>query len=583
MSQYHSPRCHLVLTVFFDDFKGDVAPAAFVIESPRKVAVRRNAARKADECEIELNYRDFPIDPRMVSAIHVAVSMGDTDSPFSSKAFMRFIGYVDTPEIELDRAHGSLHLTGRDYTRLALDTPWRQVANEAPVYDKDGKATTKSKIRIRRGMTLGTFVTEWVKRMDVAVPSAVSQPEVLFESRAYEGLPLDKVATGSILAMQNGDTAWDVLLLVCEWYGLLPMWSLDPVLGAVLLIRSASAATNRRASFAWGRNVTEFKLSKNLQAPERKQVRIVAYNPRLGRAIAADYPKTPRPHSAMGPGGKQREPDPGSDIARKRYWEERIRILQEQIPTAPPESYAAITHSMNYATLRLGVAERNIAADLEDMSSEVAKQRARDHFFKEPVPGTAADSETGEIAAADFRQAAKTVSADKVKEGAALPKPATNSGKSTKTAKLDLRRVQYNLYGNYSPEDVRAIAKRVHEDQGRHRTLGSFKTRSLYDEEGQDIAGLGNGDILVMHIDPTTLHGIDHMAPGEAEEYLKDPHRANALPEQSAAFLASQLPYIRESYIEFYITSAEHVWDSREGYHASITFSDYIVDRTGHL
>lgn len=588
LAQY--PRCLVVATVFFDEFLGDVRAAAFRIETPLSVQWTRNAARKADEFRVELNYRDLPIDPRIVSAIHVLILLGEDGADLETQSALRFTGYVDLPEISLDRGAARLVLDGRDYTRLALDTPWRQVANEAPVVGASGKATKKSRIRIKSGQTLGEFVKSWWTRMEVDIPSAETRPEILFEpqpagSTQLEDLRVDRPAAGSILAMENGETAWDVLTKVCEWFGLVPMWTLDPILGAVLLIRSAASASNHVIEMAWGRNLSELKLSKNLQAPDRKQVRVAAYNPRLGRVFVADFPATPVPKSAPGTGGKLR--DTSSDAYQERYLKTKLekqqaqlrdQALQVQAGNAAPRSLATIGASVSYTADQLQEVQARIAAKTaaDVAAAERSKEYARKYqFFREAdrpvgVLSPAVDAIEFEFGSEDFQRAAAGIPTSAPTSASPGPPP---------VPQLDLKRVQYNLYGDYDQKTVNETARRIYEDQGRQRIAGTVKTKDLAALNGADIARVGNGDRLVLRIDPLTLHGVDHLTPGAAEDYLGDQNRPNALPPDAARFAAEQLAIMRNNFVEFYITEAQHSWDHKTGYEASITFSDFIVDR----
>lgn len=448
MSLY-TPRARVFVTALFNRL-ADVELAVFEIDAPQRIEWTRTAARKADKCTIELAYRDFPIDPRLLSAIHVGVYVGDVDPVPASPRYLRFIGNVDVPEVLLNNADARIRMECRDYTGLALDRNWRRVADEAP---RDEEESKKSRIRIPAGMTLGAFVAQWRRRMRPQGATATSEPETVFDEPSFAALRLDKAASGSLLAMGPSDTAWDALALVCEWYGLVPMWDIDPTRGAVLRIRAASAEGSRTVSLDYGRDLVELNLKRNLQAPERKQVRIAAWNPRLGKVLASEFPASPV----------------------------ETRTLSTE-----------------------GAAESTIA-------------------------------------------------------------------------KSQLRRVQYNLYGDYDLRSVQEIAQRVYQDQGRRRLTGAVRTMEMRDADGNDVLALSNGDTLVTSLSPTTIHGIDHLSTGAAIRYLSDPARPNSLPPLAARAVADGLARMRNLSTEFYVEQVTHVWDHDEGYNAEIRFSDFIT------
>ncbi len=446
----YTPRARVFVTALFDRAVTDATRAVFELDAPRRLEWTRTPARKADKCTIEMAYRDFPVDPRLLSAIHVGVYVGDVDPTPASPQYLRFIGHVDVPEVLLNNGEARIRMECRDYTGLALDRNWRRVADEAP---RDQKESKKSRIRIPDGATLGTFVAQWRQRMRPEGSTATSQPETVFDDPATAALRLDKAASGSLLAMSNTDTAWDALALVCEWFGLVPVWDIDPSLGAVLRIRTASARGSRSVALDYGDALTELTIKRNLQAPERKQVRVAAWNPRLGEVLTAEFPESP------------------------------------------------------IQTRTLGL------------------------------------------------------------EGAA----------ESTLAKSQLRRVQYNLYGDYNVRDVQDVARRVYQDQGRRRLTGTVRTREMRDGDGVDVLALANGDRIVTSLSPTTLHGIDHLSTEAAIAYLSDPVRPNSLPPLAARAVAESLQRMRDLSTEFYVTQVTHTWDHDEGYSAEIAFSDFLI------
>lgn len=444
-----TPRVRIVVQALFDDRVTSVDGAAFELTSPRRVEIQRNAARKADKCTITFAYRDMPLDPRLFSSLHVAVFMADEDLVPATPPNLRFIGIGDAPESTLNMAEGTIRIECRDYTALALDRPWRRVADAERIGE-----TKKTRIRIRAGQTLGQFATEWKRRIQPdGADTSVSIAPLVFEDPVLATLRLDRVASGSLLAMGKNDTAWDVLTRVCEWFALVPVWELDPVIGPVLRIRTPSSRTGRAARLSFGRDATELRIARNLQGPDLKQVRIVAWNPQLARAFAADFP---------------------TDVAT-------LRRLDEGGASTPTD---------------------------------------------------------------------RTVNA---------------------------RRVQYNLYGDYDLALVRQIARTVYEDQARRRLTGTIRTRQMVDADDRDILSLGNGDVLTTQIQPTTVHGLDNLSVTQIAQRLADPRRPNALPPDAAQAVAQNYARMRQLAVDFYVTEASHVWDHRDGYAATINFSDFIA------
>lgn len=290
------PRCVVILEALFDQQVGSVRPATLTV-IPRRVEWQRNSPRRADRLTVTVSYRDFPLDPRLLSAVHVRVYAADVESEQGrvelSPANLRFQGFADVPETTLGMDDAEVKFECRDYTALYLNRSWRRVADEQPI-----TATNKrSRIRIPRGQTLQQFVAMVRDRLaprDAAnnpIQNSIEPPPTVFDVPEVRFLRVDKRAAKQNLAMRERDSAWDVLTVVCQWFAQLPVWDIDPVLGPVLRIRSASATGRSRAELQFGSNIERLAFRRNLQAPERKAVRIIAWNPRSGEIVEGVFPR----------------------------------------------------------------------------------------------------------------------------------------------------------------------------------------------------------------------------------------------------------------------------------------------------
>jgi len=283
------PRCVVALEVVFDK---DVPKRNYTfLATPRSVEWKRNAPRKADQAKIVLNYRDFPLDPRLLSAVHVQVYAVDAKHPTTQVALttqnLRFQGYVDVPESTLSDSDSEVQLECSDYTRLYLNRSWRRVADELPV----GKSNRKSEIRIPRGQTLEQFVEAVRAKVRPPGDDGSGLPPTVFETPDVGRLSVSKRAAKNNLAMRDADTAWDVLTMVCEWFAQIPSWDIDPEQGPVLRIRPASSFSSVRAHIPYGSRVKRLQFRRNLQAPERKAIRLLAWNPRTAEVVEGLWPR----------------------------------------------------------------------------------------------------------------------------------------------------------------------------------------------------------------------------------------------------------------------------------------------------
>lgn len=270
------PRCVVVLSVIFDDQIGGPGTYATFSVIPRSIEVMRNSARKADECRIELDYRDFPIDPRIVQDMIVSVHIDDLPSdefpmvPFRTN--LRFVGRVDEPSTTLGSTSQTVDLTARDYTGIWLDYRWPQAIGIPPAKPIPTLPTPP-------GTTLAALVE--VMRLQV---TPLLLP-VVFTDPAAAAADVHLRTGRLVYTTDEDDNAWDVLSGICELFGLVPVFELD-----VLVIRTPTEPSTRSALMIYGQNVETLKFSRSLKQVKRKQILIRCWNPLLGAAIEATYP-----------------------------------------------------------------------------------------------------------------------------------------------------------------------------------------------------------------------------------------------------------------------------------------------------
>lgn len=285
----YRPRCLVAISCLFDD-QVPASPGQFATFTaiPRSCDVRRNSARQADECTVELDYRDFPLDPRLIKdmliSVHIDDVLNDNVPLVPSRLTLRFVGRVDEPSVDLGPSMQTVKLTARDFTGIWLNSKWPLAARPpgAPP-NTDAKPTLETP----PGMTLGALV-DVMARIGVpalGIPPITPLVPVVFTDPLAAALDVH-ARTGKLsFVTEDDDSAWDVLSALCERFGLVPVFELD-----ILTIRTATFASARSALLIYGQNVESLKFSRNLRLKKQKQVKIVAWNPILGIELDAAYP-----------------------------------------------------------------------------------------------------------------------------------------------------------------------------------------------------------------------------------------------------------------------------------------------------
>lgn len=144
MSFYY-PRATMGLEVLLEDFSliSDASKQKTypLIVQPKTVTVNVNDYKTADSFTTELDYKNFPFDPRSIRACGVTIYAQDMQSLtlfdgsdnelIPTKDNIRFQGFVDKDKVSFDDNSGVIHLEGRDYTALLIDQKYKE---NAPVY-----------------------------------------------------------------------------------------------------------------------------------------------------------------------------------------------------------------------------------------------------------------------------------------------------------------------------------------------------------------------------------------------------------------------------------------------------------------
>jgi len=282
VSRAYYPRAGAILKVYFEDFAGGASNSLYTLEViPKRVEISRNSHREADTFRLELDYRDFPFDPRGLKDIHVRILLGDTEDPAQQLAadvdrFQAFIGYVDTPEVLLEEGE-VVTLTGRDYTGQWLDQKW------------DGRA-----------IDISDPLSEVVRNFAQFVPGM--EDGFVEYSYGASNVVLAEILGRTKFSPKQGDDCWTILVDLCGRAGLLPLFSLDR-----LMILSASDFNSRgntipgispvfgarRPAFLYGSNVARLTFKRRFNEARTKQIEVRCWDPQKCAYSFARYPTTP--------------------------------------------------------------------------------------------------------------------------------------------------------------------------------------------------------------------------------------------------------------------------------------------------
>jgi hypothetical protein len=136
---YYYPQASIKLRILPEDFtltsSVDEKNIKEIFVVPRNVEVNVGDHKKGDSFSCELDYKNFPFDPRFMRSCGVAVylenieKLEETGKPLTiipSKANTVFMGFVDEDLVTLDDTKRIIRLEGRDFTSLLIDQKYKE-------------------------------------------------------------------------------------------------------------------------------------------------------------------------------------------------------------------------------------------------------------------------------------------------------------------------------------------------------------------------------------------------------------------------------------------------------------------------
>lgn len=280
MSVYY-PQASLTLRVRWEDFGNEAdAKLQSVYSLPivaRRISVNINDYTQADTFEAEIDYKQFPFDPRSIRACGVTVSMQDMKKVFQGSALEQikpnaentiFLGFADEESIVFDDDKRVVKLEGRDFTSLLIDRKYLR----GPI------DLTKK---------LDTLLTE-------ILADLAEVAEIKLDNRVPGELPvLGKFATQFTSAAQKknvklDENYWEVIQDLVGRAGLIAYIELDKL---VLSTPRVLYDRNKAKRFIYGRNIKDLEFKRKLGRKKNFNVLVRSLNVDKKEVLEAEIPK----------------------------------------------------------------------------------------------------------------------------------------------------------------------------------------------------------------------------------------------------------------------------------------------------
>ena len=283
MSHTYYPQVCMTLRVRWEDFNNDgdiVLNQDYVVGiTPKKCNVKFNDYTQADTFSCELDYKNFPFDPRTIRAVGITIHgenkkqlvdpfTGGFDQIEPTEDNKLFLGFADEDSIELDNASRLVRLEGRDLTGLLIDKP----------FDQGSLNMAKPISVIIQKLLLDN---EDLKNIWVLNKTGEILPTLAQFAPSFTPL-------GTKRNRKKNESYWDVIQDIIARAGLIAYMELDKL---VINKPRSLYKKDKTKLFIYGENVSNLRLKRKIGRLKDMNIRVRSLVPEEKTVIIADIPR----------------------------------------------------------------------------------------------------------------------------------------------------------------------------------------------------------------------------------------------------------------------------------------------------
>lgn len=284
---------------------------------PISCAIERTSIRDADTAEVTFDYRDLPIDPRVVRSGLVSITLGSVTADeyqrgvinreertsdgmlvsiversqgaelkFSGNA-SRFVGFIDEWHIEMGEDGDKVVLTMRDISALLIDEPMRSGITIDMLKPLDeGVRDFINTFPSIRGMTVFFGTPEQFNEAAyelIAAKAPIPRDSIPEVALSRKGKKAKSQKKGDV-----EDNVWDHIVTTCAKLGFIPF-----VRGFVLFIvepRNLFDQASKSRKMVFGRNIKTLEFDRKMSGVTTQTIEVRSPDPDIGRTRWARYP-----------------------------------------------------------------------------------------------------------------------------------------------------------------------------------------------------------------------------------------------------------------------------------------------------
>lgn len=251
--------------------------------TPKRVEVNINSYKEADTFNCDLDYKNFPFDPRSIRAIGVSIYMqdmkklvDDTGKPVRivpSPKNNVFVGFADEETIKLDDNAGLVSFSGRDYTSLLLDRAF---------VDKNGVAP-KVDLSLPLDKSIQLLLSALPEASAIKVKNRTGQPLPTIAKYAPDYSPL---ATSK--NVDKKDKYWEVIQDLANRAALVAYIELDKLV--ITSPRVLYGATKAK-QFIYGKNLKSLEYKRKLGRVKGYNIQVQCLDYKNKQVLIAKIPE----------------------------------------------------------------------------------------------------------------------------------------------------------------------------------------------------------------------------------------------------------------------------------------------------
>lgn len=277
------PQAALTLEILWEDFQltsdASLQKTYTLPILAKDLTVNINDYTSADTFEADIDYKNFPFDPRLIRACGVTIHMQDVGKIFNENnslaAIKRirdnaiFMGFADEESISFDDTKRTVHLEGRDFTSLLIDTKYL-----------DGTIPMDQKLDV----LLQKLLSELKQTAHLKLDNRTGDTDLPIIGSFFD----DKHQLSGRKNVDREENYWEVIQDLVARAGLIAYIELDQL---VLTKPQTLFKPDQAKIFVYGKNVKNLKFKRKIGRRKQFNVIVRSLSPEGKAVVEAKIPK----------------------------------------------------------------------------------------------------------------------------------------------------------------------------------------------------------------------------------------------------------------------------------------------------